>query len=168
MGIEGVIGEAKYAVVHLLDPAGVGTGFYISSAGHILTCNHVITAENVQVSSLQGKRWSAQVLARDPECDLAVIKVDGPDSAPLFFADPASISEGQTVFALGHPLGLDFTISRGVVSSRSRIRNGINSVQTDVSLNPGNSGGPIINERGEVVGIADWGIMESRGLGFAI
>ena len=168
MGIEEVIGEAKFAIVHLLDVSGVGTGFYISTAGHILTCNHVLTGEKVVVSSLQGKRWEAPVLARDPECDLALLKVDGPDSAPLLFTDPASISEGQTVFALGHPLGLDFTISRGVVSSRSRIRNGISYVQTDVSLNPGNSGGPIINDRGEVLGIADWGIKESHGLGFAI
>lgn len=168
MTTEEMIQKVKFSVVRLRDTTGVGTGFVISQVGHILTCDHVVSGELVEVVSPQGNRWTVPVLGREPSSDLAMLQVEGVDGQPLCFADPASIAEGQTVFALGHPLGLDFTVSRGVVSNRLRVRNGISYVQTDVALNPGNSGGPLVNERGEVLGIANNIFAESQRLGFAI
>ena len=168
MSNEEVIQDAKFSVVLLRLSDGVGTGFVISPSGHILTCNHVVTQPTVQVVSLQGGPWDVPVLARDLTCDLAMLHVKDLRAEPIPFADPLSVAEGQTVYALGHPLGLDFTVSRGIVSNRDRIMSGVSYVQTDASINPGNSGGPIINERGEVVGIADWGISQGKGLGFAV
>lgn len=136
--------------------------------GHVLTCNHVVPEDEVIVANHAGENQPARVIGRDKECDLALLKIKASDAPPVKFGDPASISEGQTVLALGHPLGLEFSISRGIVSSRRRVRNGTTYIQTDVALNPGNSGGPIVNEQGEVIAIADWIIAESKGLGFAV
>jgi serine protease Do len=165
---EEMIRAAKPSVVYLRDDEGAGTGFFISEQGHILTCNHVVPGDTVQARSNLGDWTAAGVLARDLDNDLAILNCRIVGARPLMFADPTTIAEGQTVFALGHPLGLDFTVSRGVVSSVNRIIRGVSFLQTDVPLNPGNSGGPIVNESGEVVGIADWGFAEGRGLGFAV
>lgn len=112
---EEMIHEARFSVLLLQDSGGVGTGFVISPTGHILTCNHVVMGEMVQVDSPQGSYWTVPVLVRDPSCDLAMLWVKVVDGPPMCFADPTSIAEGQTVFALGHPLGFNFTVSLGVV-----------------------------------------------------
>jgi serine protease Do len=168
MSFESIIQKVKGSVLYLQTPTGAGTGFGISREGHILTCNHVVTEEAVTVISVTGDRWTVPVLARSAETDLALLQLENSSLPPLSFADPASILEGQTVFALGHPLGLDFTVSRGVVSNRNRVLNGVQYIQVDAPLNSGNSGGPIINERGEMIGVAVAGVAESQGLGFAI
>jgi serine protease Do len=168
MTLESIIQKVKGAVFCLQTETGMGTGFGISQEGHILTCNHVVPEELVTLMSATGDRSSTSVLARDPDADLALLKIENLLFQPLAFSDPSGIAEGQTVFALGHPLGFDFTVSRGVVSNRSRVRNGIQYVQTDAPLNSGNSGGPIINDRGEVIGVAVAGIAESQGIGFAV
>lgn len=168
MSAEEMIRCAKPSVVHLQDDGGAGTGFFISTQGHILSCHHVAAGDLLRVRSAHGDWTEARVLARDPVHDLAIFQCAVSGVSPLIFSDPTAIAEGQTVFALGHPLGLDFTVSRGVVSSVNRIVNGVSFLQTDVSLNPGNSGGPIVNDKGEVVGVADWIFSEGRGLGFAV
>lgn len=147
---------------------GIGTGLAISKKGHILTCNHVVSEDLVEVTSLQSDRWEVPIIGRSPHSDLAILRVVNLNQQPISLADTAAIAEGQTAIALGYPLGLELTVSKGIVSNRSLVRNGISYVQTDVSLNPGNSGGPILNERGEVIGIANCGILQSQGLGFAI
>ena len=159
---------AKASVIRLCDDEGAGTGFFVNESGHVLTCHHVVSGGSAQAQLAFGDCAETRVLARDAANDLAILKCDVMKVAPLTFADPTTISEGQTVFALGHPLGLDFTVSRGVVSSVNRIVRGVSFLQTDVALNPGNSGGPIVNERGEVLGVANWGFSEGRGLGFAV
>lgn len=168
MNTEKMINELKPSLLLLKLSKETSTGFFVSRKGHILTCNHAVKNESIEVVSFQNDTWTLPVLARDLSCDLALLKIDRIETQPIIFADPAAISEGQTVFALGHPLGLDFTVSRGVVSSRNRVIGHVTYVQTDVSLNPGNSGGPIVNERGEAIGIADWIIQQRQGLGFAI
>lgn len=168
MTTEKMIQQLKSSVLRLQNAQGVGTGFVISEQGHILTCNHVVTQDVMDVISTQGDRWKVPVIGRSNNSDLALLQVKDLAQQPICFADSIEILEGQTVFALGHPLGLEFTVSKGIVSNRSLVRNGLSYVQTDVSLNPGNSGGPIVNERGEVIGIANCAIAQTQGLGFAV
>jgi len=168
MTTEEMIESLKPSVLLLRLPGGTGTGFLISERGHLLTCNHVVLGEMVTVQSCTGKVWAVGVLARERACDLAVLQIEEPEARPLCFADPADIVEGQTVFALGHPMGLDFAVSRGIISSRDHVSKGVSYVKTDAALNPGSSGGPIINSRGEVIGIADWVVSQSQGFGFAV
>ena len=168
MSIEDVIQKIKVAVVKVQSEVGAGTGFVISSQGHILTCAHVLVGDRTQVISEHGDRYAVEILGKDETSDLAILRAASISESPLTFADPTTINEGQTVYALGHPLGLDFTISRGIISNRQRMRGGISLVQTDVSLNPGNSGGPVVNERGEIIGVASQVLEGGQGLGFAI
>jgi len=168
MGVEEMIAEVRQSVFRLRVATGEGTGFAISHLGHILTCNHVVREEPVEVQAETGDRWTVPVLARDPVTDLAMLHVEALPAEPLEWADPLSVVEGLSVFALGHPHGLSLSVSRGVVSNASATMGAVGYVQTDVALNPGNSGGPIVTESGHVVGVADWGIKESHGLGFAI
>ncbi|MEL7418894.1 MAG: trypsin-like peptidase domain-containing protein [Cyanobacteria bacterium J06555_3] len=168
MTTEKIIQKLKSSVFRLRNSKGIGTGLAISKKGHILTCNHVVSEDLVEVTSLQSDRWEVPIIGRSPHSDLAILRVVNLNQQPISLADTAAIAEGQTAIALGYPLGLELTVSKGIVSNRSLVRNGISYVQTDVSLNPGNSGGPILNERGEVIGIANCGILQSQGLGFAI
>jgi serine protease Do len=165
---EEMIRTTKSSVLYLQDAECAGTGFCISTKGHILTCSHVVAGDLIQAQSALGETAEARILARDLVHDLAILECVALSGIPLTFSDPTGIAEGQTVFALGHPLGLGFTVSRGIVSSVNRIVRGVAFLQTDVPLNPGNSGGPIVNENGEVVGVADWGFAEGHGLGFAV
>jgi len=168
MTLESIIQQVRGSVLCLQTQTDMGTGFAISRKGHILTCHHVVPEEIVTVISVGGNRWITSVLARSIDADLALLQLENVSLLPLSLADPASVLEGQTVFALGHPLGFDFTVSRGVVSNRNRVRNGIQYVQTDAPLNSGNSGGPVVNERGDVIGVAVAGIAGSQGIGFAV
>ncbi len=171
LSIEEIIRNAEESVFLLRTGSGVvGTGFVISPDGHILTCNHVVDTETIEMVSSSGKSWMVPVLARDGINNLAMLKVDDLNAPYMVFADPISVNTGQKVYALGHPLGLDFTVSQGIVSNRDREIYGTSFVQTDVALNPGNSGGPIINERGEVIGVADSAISVpgTQGLGFVV
>ena len=168
MTTEKMIQKLKFSVLRLQNSGGIGTGFVISEQGHIITCNHVVSEEFVEVISNQGNRWKVQLIGRSPNSDLAMLQVPDIEQQPICLADSVEISEGQTVFALGYPLGLEFTVSKGIVSNRNLVRNGLSYVQTDVSLNPGNSGGPVVNERGELIGIANSAIAQTQGLGFAI
>ncbi|MBR8831312.1 MAG: hypothetical protein N5P05_001498 [Chroococcopsis gigantea SAG 12.99] len=168
MSTESNIGRIKPSIVKIISGIGEGTGFIIDPQNHILTCAHVLDGDEVEIMTTCGERDRGFVVGKNEDSDLALISVDSLKGPPLTFADPATISEGQTVFALGHPLGFDFTVSRGIISNIGRMRNGINLIQTDVSLNPGSSGGPIINERGEVIGVANLIVTGGQGLGFAI
>lgn len=168
MGIERIIQNLKASVHTIRTSMGSGTGITIDDVGHVLTCNHVVSEDHIEIGSQNNGFQTAQIVAREPDYDLAILKPVVPLARPVLFADPSSIVEGQGVIALGNPMGLEFSVARGIISSRSRIIHGTSFIQTDVSLNPGNSGGPIINEAGEVIGIANWGFMESQGLGFAV
>ena len=153
MSAEEMIRVAKASVIRLCDDEGAGTGFFVSGSGHVLTCHHVVSGGSAQAQLAFGECVEARVLARDPANDLAILKCNVMEAAPLTLADPTTIAEGQTVFALGHPPGLDFTVSRGVVSSVNRIVRGVSFLQTDVPLNPGNSGGQSSTREGRCWGL---------------
>jgi serine protease Do len=170
------------AVVHInvkkFRGEGLGTGFIISSDGYLLTNEHVVGgADIIQVKLADGRELSGKLVGADAKTDLAVVKIESPDPLPAVqLGDSDGLEVGDWVIAIGSPLGLDHTVTAGIVSAKQRRRispGGRNSsyedfIQTDASINPGNSGGPLINVRGEVVGINSAVSMQGQGIGFAI
>ena len=139
-----------------------GTGFIVSADGYILTNNHVVAdADKVTVTLLDKRMFDAKVVGRDPSTDVAVIKIDGSNLPVATLGDDNASRVGQWVVAIGNPLGLDFTVTAGIISAKGRTlprlldsRYAITDfIQTDAAINPGNSGGPLVNIRGEVIGI---------------
>ena len=139
-----------------------GTGFIVSKDGYILTNNHVVAdADKVTVTLLDKRSFTAKVIGRDPTTDVAVIKIDGRDLPVATLGNDEVARVGQWVVAIGNPLGLDFTVTAGIISAKGRPLNGLlqnnyaitDYIQTDAAINPGNSGGPLVNIRGEVIGI---------------
>jgi serine protease Do len=139
-----------------------GTGFIVSKDGYILTNNHVVADfDRVTVHLLDNRVFPAKVVGRDPTTDVAVIKIDAKDLPTVQLGDDQKARVGQWVVAIGNPLGLDFTVTAGIVSARGRTLPGLlreryaiqDFLQTDAAINPGNSGGPLVNIAGEVIGI---------------
>jgi serine protease Do len=139
-----------------------GTGFIVSKDGYILTNNHVVAdADQVTVTLLDKRSFEAKVIGRDPTTDVAVIKIDGNNLPVAALGDDNAARVGQWVVAIGNPLGLDFTVTAGIISAKGRPLPGLlpdryaitDYIQTDAAINPGNSGGPLVNIRGEVIGI---------------
>ncbi len=157
---------------------GLGTGMIIDAEGHILTNHHVAGgATKIVVTLSNGQNFSAKLIGTDPKTDLAVIKISARGSLPyVTFADSDSVEVGEWVVAIGHPRGLDQTVTHGIISAKHR--HGITDpgsyqdfLQTDAAINPGNSGGPLLNLQGEVVGVNAVIISESggsEGIGFTI
>lgn len=157
----------------------LGSGFLFDAAGLVLTNDHVIAeAEEISVRLLDERGFRAKVLGRDPQTDLAVLRLEEVES-PLPFltlGDSDSLRVGNWVLAIGNPLGLTSTVTAGIASATGRHilppGNGTlrfqDFIQTDASINPGNSGGPLVNHRGEVIGIATALSSAGQGLGFAI
>jgi serine protease Do len=153
-----------------------GSGFFISADGELLTNNHVIEeADKIEIALDDQTRYQAKVIGRDPETDLALIKVVNPDRqfAYLPLGDAASLRVGEWVMAVGNPLNMDHTVTVGVVSAKGRVLGLSDSsfedfIQTDAAINFGNSGGPLVNLRGEVVGINSAINARGQNLGFAI
>ena len=142
--------------------SGTGSGFIVTKDGYILTNNHVVAdADRVTVTLLDNRKFPAKVIGRDPTTDVAVIKVDATDLPTVALGDDSKTRIGQWVVAIGNPLGLDFTVTAGIVSAKGRTLGTLLSsryaiqdyIQTDAAINPGNSGGPLVNIRGEVIGI---------------
>ena len=158
--------------------AGLGTGMIIDSEGHILTNNHVAGgATKIEVQLANGNRYPATLIGADPKTDLAVIKIDAKEKLPyVTFADSDQTKVGQWVVAIGHPRGLDQTVTQGIISAKHRT--GITDpssyqdfLQTDAAINPGNSGGPLLDLQGKVVGVNAAIVSQSggfEGIGFAI
>lgn len=151
----------------------LGSGFIIDREGYIVTNNHVVEdADNIKVRLANEKEYEARIVGRDPNTDLALIKIDDADDlVPLILGDSDALKVGTWVMAVGSPFGLEQTVTAGIVSAKGRI---IGSgpyddfIQTDASINPGNSGGPLINLDGEVVGINTAIVASGQGIGFAI
>jgi len=176
------VNRVSEAVVQVRTPVGLGSGFIIHPSGYLVTNTHVVAGEYT-ISVTQFRRGTAElekvtfnkvrIVALDSRLDLALLKID--DAANTVFptvplGDSNGITEGQTVFAIGSPLGLDRTVSQGIVSSRNRPLDGQLYIQTTTQINPGNSGGPLFNLRGEVVGVSNMKAMIAgvEGLNFAI
>jgi S1-C subfamily serine protease len=161
---------------------GQGSGFILDKEGHILTNNHVVEgAQSVQVTLSNQKQYKATVLATDKAHDLALLLIsDAPDLQPAILADSKGLMVGQQVYAIGNPFGFQGTMTRGIISALRSVQlpSGVkidNAIQTDASVNPGNSGGPLLNSHGEVIGITtmiagnpNGGVAQSAGIGFAI
>jgi serine protease Do len=152
---------------------GAGSGVIISKDGYVLTNNHVIEgAKEVTVTLADHQEYKARIVGRDPKTDLAVLKIEAPESLPAAaLGDSDNLRVGDGVMAIGNPFGLNNTVTSGIVSAKGRVIGAgpyDNFIQTDASINPGNSGGPLFNMNGEVVGINTAIIAQGQGIGFAI
>ncbi|MCJ9708110.1 DegQ family serine endoprotease [Bordetella hinzii] len=146
-------------------PRGVGSGFFISDDGYIMTNNHVISdAADIIVTLTDGREFKAKVIGSDERTDVALIKIDAKGMTALPIGDTKKLKKGQWVLAIGSPFGLDSTVTSGIVSAIGRDTGEyLPFIQTDVAVNPGNSGGPLLNMQGEVVGINSQIISRSGG-----
>ncbi|MBR4424202.1 MAG: Do family serine endopeptidase, partial [Mailhella sp.] len=153
----------------------LGSGFIISSDGYIVTNNHVVEGADkitVNLNGGKGKGLQAKVIGTDADTDLALLKVEGRRDLPVLeFGNSDAMEVGDWVLAIGNPLGLNNTVTAGILSAKGRdLHSGPydNFLQTDASINPGNSGGPLINMKGEVIGINTAIMANGQGLGFSI
>ena len=187
--VTGVVKNAAQAVVHIkiikkvkdtrtatvLEQPGTGSGFVISTDGYIVTNNHVIEdTVSIKVAFADGMELDATLIGADPSTDIAVIKVYDGDLKPLQFANSDLLEPGQIAIAIGNPMGLQHTVTAGVVSATGRSLRANNGrliddiIQTDAALNPGNSGGPLVNSEGHVIGVNTAVISAAQGLCFAV
>ena len=176
LSVEEIVAKASPSVLRIVGNSNAGSGFVVDAAGYVLTNEHVVAGQSRLTAILDDDtRLRARVVSADEQRDIALLRVEGGNGLkPLTFA--TALKEGEDVVALGYPLNLSgtITITRGIVSA-VRWFNGVKHVQTDAAVNPGNSGGPLLNGRGEVVGMNSTAIrriagrdFDAQGIGFAI
>lgn len=178
--IEKCVESVSEAVVKVSTPAGMGSGFFFHSDGYLITNYHVIEKETrievtvfrkVKTGFEKKKYKKVKIEAINPFMDLALLKVEEANDTKFACAslgDIGNIKVGEKVFAIGNPLGLERTVTDGVISTKNRAFEGIVYIQTNADINPGNSGGPLFNLAGEVIGVTNMGYIFFGGLGFAI
>ncbi|MCZ6786606.1 MAG: trypsin-like peptidase domain-containing protein [Planctomycetota bacterium] len=167
------------AVVMVQTPSGLGSGFIITSDGYVVTNDHVVQGETkiTVVVFERGKDGTldrrkldkVKLVAINAYVDLALLKIEGVSGLSIvYLGDSGLLRQGQPVYAIGNPLGLERTVSEGIVSTTNRAFEGLTFIQTTTQINPGNSGGPLFNLSGQVVGVTNMGIPAGEGLNFAI
>jgi len=178
--IEKAVDKVSEAVVKVSSPGGTGSGFFINEDGFLITNYHVIEKETrIEVTVFRKakngfettKYKKVKIVAINPFFDLALLKVEdvGDRKLPfVYLGDISRIKTGEEVFAIGNPMGLERTVTNGVVSTKNRAFEGLLYIQTNADINPGNSGGPLFNLAGEVIGVTNMGYIFLGGLGFAI
>ncbi|MBN1404215.1 MAG: trypsin-like peptidase domain-containing protein [Opitutales bacterium] len=171
------------AVVTVTTPVGLGSGFFIHESGYVVTNDHVVAGENkISVTVFEKEEGgefvkkqyeNVRIIASSAEWDLALLKIENTEgrlfkTVPL--GDSSKLRQGQRIFAIGNPLGLERSVSEGIVSIQNRLINGRLFIQATAQISPGNSGGPLFNMRGEVVGVNNMKVsgFGAEGLGFAI
>jgi S1-C subfamily serine protease len=154
---------------------GNGSGFIFDTNGYILTNSHVVNgAREIEVTLCGGDKYSADLIGDDPESDIAILKIEAKNLKAAKLADSKNLKPGQIAIAIGSPFGFQYSVTAGIVSAVGRtLRSSAgnlmdNIIQTDASLNPGNSGGPLVNSSGEVIGVNTATIADAQGLCFAI
>lgn len=178
--VRDLVAQYGEAVVQVRAPSGLGSGFMLNDDGYLMTNFHVIEGEtqiSVEVyhrsgAQLERKTYKqVRIVAMNKFADLALLKIDDP-GAPKFAAvvlgETDTLAVGERVFAIGSPLGLERTVTEGILSTKTRQMQGELFLQTSAQINPGNSGGPLFNLRGEVIGVTNMKISFGEGLGFAI
>jgi S1-C subfamily serine protease len=167
------IGEGRRSTE--FEPSGAGSGFVITPDGYILTNSHVVAnAREIRALFIDARKLAATLIGHDPSTDLAVLRVSASGLPYTTLIDSSGLRVGQLVIAMGNPLGFQSTVSTGVVSSLGRALRGQdgrlieNVIQHTAPLNPGNSGGPLLDSRGRVIGINTAIIAQAQGIGFAI
>jgi serine protease Do len=151
---------------------GIGSGFLIADNGLIVTNNHVVAGANeLTVTLSDGRKFKGKVMGTDPGSDIALVKIDATRLPHLNLADPKGLRVGQWTVAIGSPLGLQRTVTAGILSAMNRevsVNDRVGFLQTSAPINPGNSGGPLLNMRGEVIGVNTAVAAHAQGIGFAV
>ncbi len=168
-----VVDQVGDAVVSIEVDTGrgknAGSGFIVNPDGCILTSAHVINkAKKIKVKLTDGKEYAAKLVAKDTNKDLAIIRIDVHNLPVAAIGNAKKARAGDSVVAIGCPRGLDHTVTSGIVSSREREIDGKRYIQTDAALNEGNSGGPLLNDKAEVIGINTMILKDANQLGFAV
>lgn len=179
--IQKLAGQYGEAVVLVQTPGGLGSGFFVNERGYCVTNFHVVEKEtriavtifhrNERGEFTKRRIGDVKIVALNPNADLALLKVPRQDDMrfrPVALTPKNRQIEGQDVFAIGNPHGLERSVSQGIISTSSRNVDGLLYIQTTAEINPGNSGGPLFNNRGEVIGVTNMKLQFAEGLGFAI
>ncbi|MBN1634292.1 MAG: trypsin-like peptidase domain-containing protein [Ignavibacteria bacterium] len=170
MDIHEIINSYQSVIIQIATPYGTGTGFCLNEHKLIVTNDHVVRGvKEAVISGKLFKKVLSQVCYNDPKYDVAFIRIpDGVDFPERKLAGADTVKDGDTVVAIGHPFGLNYTATEGIVSKANRMHNGINYIQIDAAINPGNSGGPLVNTEGDIIGVNTFVIAGGDNLGFAL
>ncbi len=175
-----LVKEFGEGVVSIETPSGLGSGFIVNDEGYLVTNNHVIEGEtrisvvlyqNTEKGLIRKRIENVEIIALNPFVDLALLKLPPQTDLklrPVFLGSLQELNAGDGVFAVGNPLGLERSVSQGIISTLNRNFEGLIYLQTDTAINPGNSGGPLFNLKGEVIGVTNMGFRGADNLGFAI
>lgn len=169
MNTQKILDTFQECIIQIETPLASGSGFYLEKNGLIITNSHVVTGlKKVVISSKNLKRREATVVYDDPKYDLAFITTPHFDVKTVLQLSQKEVHDGDKVVAVGHPYGLNYSATEGIVSKATRLQGELEYIQIDAAINPGNSGGPLLNENGEVVGVNTFIILNSNNLGFAL